>query len=75
MLSPHLVLIRVDPKPPGHPQEQTPVNKPHAEVRIKAQLSFRCGETKEKIETLPPAIQAAEEIYTIHWGDSVFMEL
>lgn len=65
MLSPQLVLIRVDPNPPGHPQEQTPVNNPHAEVRIKAQLSFRGGETKEKIKTFPPAIQAAEEIHTI----------
>ena len=51
------------------------MNNPHIEVRIKAQLSFRGGETKEKIKTLSLAIKAAEEIHTIHWVDSMFMEL
>ena len=64
MLSPHLVLTRGDPKPPGNPQEQTPVNNPHIEVRLKAQLSFRGGETKEKIKTLSPATKAAENPHT-----------
>ena len=35
---PHLALTGADPSPPGQPQEQTPVDDPHAEVEIKPQL-------------------------------------
>ena len=36
---PHLALTGADPSPPGQPQEQTPVDKLHAEVEIKPQLN------------------------------------
>jgi len=45
---PHLALTRTDPSPPGQPQEQTPVDDPHAEVDIKPQLKLRGSVTKEK---------------------------
>ena len=35
---PHLALTGTDPSLPGQPQEQTPVDDPHAEVEIKPQL-------------------------------------
>jgi len=35
---PHLALTGANPIPPGQPQEQTPVDDPHAEVEIKPQL-------------------------------------
>ena len=44
---PHLALTGVDPSPPGKPQEQTPVDDPHEEVKIK-QLKSRGSVTKEK---------------------------
>ena len=34
----HLALTGAKPSPPGQPQEQTPVDDPHAEVEIKPQL-------------------------------------
>ena len=39
---------RGNPSPPGQPQEQTPVDDPHAEVEIKPQLKPRGGVTKEE---------------------------
>ena len=45
---PHLVLTGADPSPPGQPQEQTPVDDPHAEVEIKSQLKPRGRVTKEE---------------------------
>jgi len=36
------------PNPPGQPQEQTPMDDPHAEVGIKPQLSPRGGVAKEE---------------------------
>ena len=38
---PHLALTGEDPSPPGQPQEQTPVDDPHAAVGIKPQLKLR----------------------------------
>ena len=35
---PHLGFTGENPSPPGQPQEQTPVDNPHAEVEIKPQL-------------------------------------
>jgi len=34
----HLALTKAHLSPPGQPQEQTPVDDPHAEVEIKPQL-------------------------------------
>ena len=45
---PHLALTGADPSPPGQPQEQTPVDDPHAEVEIKPQLKPRGSVTKEE---------------------------
>jgi len=45
---PHLVLTGANPSPPGQPQEQTPVDDPHAEVEIKSQWKPRGSVTKEK---------------------------
>ena len=44
---PHLALTEANSSPPGQPQEQTPVDNPHAEVEIKAQLKPRGSVTKE----------------------------
>ena len=44
---PHLVLLGADPSPSGQPQEQTPVDNPHAEVEIKPQLKPRGSVAKE----------------------------
>ena len=38
---PHLALTGEAPRPPGKPQEQTPVDNSHAEVEIKPQLKPR----------------------------------
>ena len=38
---PHMALTGANPSPPGQPQEQTPGDNPHAEVRIKPQLKPR----------------------------------
>ena len=38
---PHLALTGEIPSPPGQPQEQTPVDDPHAEVEIKPQMKPR----------------------------------
>ena len=32
---PHLVLTAANPSPPGQPQEKTPVDDPHSQVKIK----------------------------------------
>ena len=45
---PHLVLIGADSSLPWQPQEQNPVYDPHAEVEIKAKLSFTGGEITEE---------------------------
>ena len=42
------VLTEADPRPPGQPQEQAPVDGPHTEVGIKPQLSSRVRATKEE---------------------------
>ena len=39
--------LGADAKPPGQPQEQTPVDSPHAGVEIKAQLKSRGSVAKE----------------------------
>ena len=44
-----------NPSPPGQPQEQTPGDGPHAEVKIKPQLKPRGGVAKE--EDLKPSHQ------------------
>ena len=45
---PHLALTGANPSPPGQPQEQTPVDDPYAEVKIKLQLKPRGSVTKEE---------------------------
>ena len=44
---PHAALTGADPSLPGQPQEQTPVDDPHAEVEIKPQLKPRGSVAKE----------------------------
>ena len=59
--APHLALTGANPSPPGQPQEQTPVDDPHAEVEIKPQLKPRGSVAKEEDpKTFPPAVQAAD---------------
>ena len=43
-----LALTGANPSPPRQPQEQTPVDDPHAEVEIKQQLKPRVSVTKEE---------------------------
>ena len=58
---PHPVLTEADLKPPGQPQEQTPVDNPHTEVEIKPQLKPRGNVAKkEDPKTFLPAVQAAD---------------
>jgi len=45
---PHLVLTGANLSPPGQPQEQTPMDDPHAKVEIKPQLKPRGSVTKEE---------------------------
>ena len=45
---PHLALTGADPSPPGQPQEQTPVDDPHAAMEIKPQLKPRDSVAKEE---------------------------
>ena len=45
---PRLALTGANPSPPGQPQEQTPVDDPHAEVEIKPQLKPRGSVAKEE---------------------------
>ena len=49
----HLALTGANSNPPGQPQEQSPVDKPHAEVDIKPQLKPRSSVTKEE-DPKPP---------------------
>ena len=59
--SPHLALTGADPSPPGQPQEQIPVDDPHAEVEIKPQLKPRGSVAKEEDpKTFPPPVQSAD---------------
>ena len=50
---PHLALTGADASPPGQPQEQTPVDDPHAEVEIKPH--WNPGEVwlRKKTQNLP----------------------
>ena len=58
---PHLALTGANPSPAGQPQEQTPVDDPHAEVEIKPQLKPRGSVANEEDpKTFPPAVQAAD---------------
>jgi len=50
---PHLALREANPSPPGQPQEQTPVDNPHAEVEIKPQLKPRGVWLRRKTQNLP----------------------
>ena len=43
---PHSAFTVANPYPPGHPQEQTPVNDSHAEVENKSQLKPRASVAK-----------------------------
>ena len=45
---PHLALTGADPSPLGQPQEQAPVDGPHAEVEIKSQLKPGSSLAKEE---------------------------
>ena len=45
---PHLALTGANPSPPGQPQEQTPVDDPHAWVEIKPQLKPMGSVDKEE---------------------------
>ena len=49
---PHQALTGANPSPPGQPQEQTPVDDPYAQVKIKPQLKPR-GLLRKKIQHLP----------------------
>ena len=61
VLPPHLALTGANPITPGQPQEQTPVDNPHAEVEIKPQLKLRGSVAKEEDpKTFPPAVQVAD---------------
>ena len=53
----HPALTGANPSPPGHPQEQTPVDDPRVEGEIKPQ---------RRPKTFPPVVQAADEIHTIN---------
>ena len=46
----HLALTGANPSPPGQPQEQTPVDNPHAEVEIKPQLKPSGSVAKEDLK-------------------------
>ena len=41
-------LTGANPRPPGQPQEQTPVDDPHAEVEIKPQMKPRASVAEEE---------------------------
>ena len=57
---PHLALTGEAPKPPGQPQEQTPVDDPHAEVEIKpVETQGQCGYGRRP-KAFAPAVQAAD---------------
>ena len=45
---PHLVITETNPRPPGQPQEQTPVDDPHTELETKPQLKPRGSVTNEE---------------------------
>jgi len=45
---PHVALTKANPSTTEQPQEQTPVDDPHAEVEIKPQLKPRGTVTKEE---------------------------
>jgi len=44
----YLAFTGADASPPGQPQEQNPVDDPHAEVEIKPQLKPRCTVAKKE---------------------------
>ena len=46
--APHLALTGANPSLPGQPQEQAPVDDPHAEMEIKPQLKPRDSVVKEE---------------------------
>ena len=50
---PHLALTGANPGSPRQPQEQTPVDDPHAEVAIKPQLKPRGSVAKEEDPNFP----------------------
>ena len=45
---PHMALTGANPSSPGQPQEQTPVDDPHAQVEIKPQFKPRGSVAKEE---------------------------
>ena len=45
---PHLALTGADTSPPEQPQEQSPVDDPHAEVEIKPQLKPWCSVAEQE---------------------------
>ena len=47
-LPPYLAFTGANPSPPGQPQEQTPVDNPYPEVKIKSRLKPRDIMTKEE---------------------------
>ena len=63
--TPHPALAVADPSPPGQPQEQTPVNEPHAELWIKSKLSSRGRAAKEKDQKLSARCTASNETHTV----------
>ena len=58
--TPHLSLTVANPSPPGQPQEQSPVDDPHAEVEIKPQWNPGAVWLRKKTQTFPPAVQTAD---------------
>ena len=66
-----LALTGANSSPPGKPQEQTPVDDPHAEVDIKPQLKPRGSVTKEED---PKPSHQLYKLHMINKADSVSME-
>ena len=62
---PYLALTGANPSPPGQPQEQTPVDDPHAEVEIEPQVKPRAVWPREETQAFPPAVQAAVQAHTV----------
>ena len=50
---PHLALTGANSSPPGQPREQTPVDNPRVEVKIKPQLKPRAVWLRKKTQNLP----------------------
>lgn len=59
---PQLALMGANLNPPGQPQEETFVDKPHAEIKINLQLKPRDGVAKKErwTQMFLPALQVVD---------------